>query len=336
MTGVAMLTMILTLNGWAEGWLRVMGAVLWQSAVLVALAILVACWLRRSSPAARYWLWQIVAIKLLLMPFWTSAVPFPSWAQSRPPRQSAVPKPAEGLGGDTGRLAVRNSLPLMDRPDPGPGRQAASFWETFTAITWQAWVLLAWFAVVLLQFVRLLTQRLRLAGVLKQGVPADGELARLVAELAGQVGLRRVPAVVSVAGDCPPFVCGLWRPRLVLSGRLLASLNPAERRHVILHELGHVKRRDLIWGWPIQIARMVYFFHPLVYWVAYQLHLERELVCDQLAMAHSGHPPADYAQTLVQVISHASEPAAVQAAAISAGLTGNQPPRKRESQHNGS
>ena len=91
----------------------------------------------------------------------------------------------------------------------------------------------------------------------------------------------------------------------------MASLDRAERRQVILHELAHVKRHDLVWGWPVEIARIVYFFHPLVYWVAYQLRLERELACDQLAMARSGHPPADYAQTLVQVVSHASEPAAV-------------------------
>ncbi len=161
---------------------------------------------------------------------------------------------------------------------------------------------------------------------------ADEDLGRLVAALAGQLGLRRVPAVVSVATDCPLFVCGLWRPRLVLPSRLMASLDGAARRQVILHELAHVKRHDLPWGWPVEIARIVYFFHPLVYWVAYQLRLERELACDQLAMAHSGHPPADYAQTLVQVVSHASEPAAIQAAAIAAGLTSSQLPLKHESQ----
>ena len=86
----------------------------------------------------------------------------------------------------------------------------------------------------------------------------------------------------------------------------------------------------------MEIARIVYFFHPLVYWVAYQLRLERELACDQLAMARSGHPPADYAQTLVQVVSHVSEPAAIQAAAIAAGVTGSQSLSKHESQPNGS
>ena len=174
---------------------------------------------------------------------------------------------------------------------------------------------------MLWQLVRLLGQRLRLARLLRQSTAADEDLAGLVAELAGQLGLRRVPAAVSVAADCPLFVCGLWRPRLVLPSRLMASLDRSERRQVILHELAHVKRHDLVWGWPVEIARIVYFFHPLVYWVAYQLRLERELACDQLAMARSGHPPADYAQTLVQVVSHASEPAAIQAAAIAAGVT---------------
>ena len=75
------------------------------------------------------------------------------------------------------------------------------------------------------------------------------------------------------------------------------------------------------------LIRAVFFFHPLVWWVAYQLRLERELACDQLAMARSGHPPADYAQTLVQVVSHASAPAPIQAAAISAGLTANERPK---------
>ena len=153
-----------------------------------------------------------------------------------------------------------------------------------------------------------------------------------MAELAGQIGLRRVPAAVSVAGDCPLFVCGLWRPRLVLPSRLMASLGPAERRQVILHELAHVKRHDLAWGWPVEIARIVYFFHPLVYWVAYQLRLERELACDQLAMARSGHTPADYAQTLVQVVSHASEPAALQSRRHLRRPDGQPTPSKHDNQ----
>lgn len=313
-----------------------MAAVLWQSTLLVMLVAIVVWWLRRSSPAIRYWLWQIVAIKLLLMPFWTFVLPVPSWAPSMPRPQSASLHAAKGVYGDSGRLAANRVSPLSEDSGSDADAGAASRGEPLTAITWQAWLMSAWCAVVCWQVVRLAKQRLRLTALLTHGGFADGDFCDLVTELSAQVGLHRAPAVVWVTGDCPLFVCGLWRPRLVSPDRLLTSLTRTERRQVILHELAHLKRRDLLWGWPVEIARIVYFFHPLVYWVVYQLRLERELACDQFAMAHSGHPPGEYAQTLVQVVSHASAPAAVQAAAIAAGLNGNQPTSTQPSQLNAS
>ena len=69
---------------------------------------------------------------------------------------------------------------------------------------------------------------------------------------------------------------------------------------------------------------MLYFFHPIAHWVSYRIRLERELACDQLAMAVSGKNAADYADTLVRVVSHTSQPSLLQAAvAGSAGLNGN-------------
>ncbi|MEN6406593.1 MAG: M56 family metallopeptidase [Thermoguttaceae bacterium] len=323
-----MLTTILTLNEWGQRWLDVMAAVLWQSVVLVALAALIAWFLRRSSPVVRYWLWQIVAIKLLLMPFWSFYVPLPSWATSKPVSPPATSQRSDVLGEDSERMPLQRPLSLAQDAGGEATWPGTPFWESLTTISWRAWLLSAWSAVVVWQFLRLLRQRLRLTRVLRQSTPADKDLTGLVAELAGQLGLRRAPTVVSVTDDCPVFVCGIWRSWLVLPRGLLDRLDERRRRQVVLHELAHIQRHDLAWGWPVEIARIVYFFNPLVYWVAYQLGLERELACDQLAMAHSGHPPAEYAQTLVQVISHTSESAAIQAA-IAAGLTGSQPPSKQ-------
>ena len=287
--------MILTLDHWAEPWAAAMGALVWQSAILVALAAVVAWLLRRSSPVVRYWLWQIVAVKLLVMPFWVLYVPLPTWAD-RPVEQSATLQPVAAPVETPIGSALRDPTALAESPGGEVAMPSRSPWQPLAAVTWQAWLLLAWSAAVLWQLARLVGQRFRLARLLRQGAAADADLAGLVTELAGRLGLRRVPAAVVVAGDCPLFVCGLWRPRLVLPRRLMESLDSSQRRQVILHELAHVKRRDLAWGWPVEIARIVYFFHPLVYWVARQLRLERELACDQLAMAHSGHPPAEYAR----------------------------------------
>jgi beta-lactamase regulating signal transducer with metallopeptidase domain len=306
-----------------------MAAILWQSLVLVALAALIAWFLRRSSPVVRYWLWQIVAVKLLLMPFWSFAVPLPSWEAGKPVSPPAISRQPGVLGEDSGRIALQRPLPVAREAGgevPLPGTPLG---EALAAVSWPAWLLLAWSAVVVWQFLRLLRQRLRLARLLRQSTPADRDITGMVAELAGQLGLRRVPTAVSVADDGPVFVCGIRRSWLVLPLGLMARLDERRRRQVVLHELAHVKRHDLAWAWPAEIARTVYFFNPLAYWVAYRLGLERELACDQLAMVRSGQPPADYAQTLVQVISHTSESAAIQAA-VAAGLAGNPPPSRQQ------
>lgn len=327
-----MFALIPAMNDVADKWLTMMWAVFWQLAVVVAVATLLAWLLRRSSPVVRYWLWQIVAIKLLLMPFWTFAIPLPSWAEKPPVERSASLQPPVRLDDNSLKPELAKTLPPAKAAENPAAPAATPFWEPLTAIGWQAWLLAAWCAVVAWQVMRLFVQRLRLAQLLRRAAPIDGDLVTLVAELVRQIGLCRMPAIVAVDGECPLFVCGLWRPRLVLPSRLMASLGPAERRQVLLHELAHIKRHDLPWGWPIEIARIVYFFHPLVYWVAYQLRLERELACDQLAMARSGHTAADYAQTLVQVVSYASQSPNVQVAAISAGLNGSEPAPKRKSE----
>jgi Zn-dependent protease with chaperone function len=340
---------VVSLNTWAGPWLHAMGAVLWQSTLLIAAAAAVAWCLRRSSPTMRFWLWQIVAIKLLLMPFWSSSISLPSWAGQAAPlvaiEQVKMPREKPEKAASTPAALAGESAAA------GVAARSTLLWRSLAAVTWQGWLLAVWCAAVCWQLFRLLVQRLRLGQLLRRGVPvcvgwarptaesASGgknggqcppydSLAQLVAELAGEIGLRRAPAVVAVAEDCPLFVCGLWCPTIILPERLAAALGPDERRQVILHELAHVKRRDLFWGWPVEIARIAYFFHPLVYWVAHQLRLERELACDQLAMVRSGHPPAEYARTLVRVVSQASVPAAAQAAAIAAGLSGGAEQRR--------
>jgi len=101
-----------------------------------------------------------------------------------------------------------------------------------------------------------------------------------------------------------PFVCGAWRPLLVLPESLAETLAPSQLRQILLHELAHVRRNDLIWGWAPTLVRIVFVFHPVVHWVVYRLRLERELACDQLAITYSENNPGDYANTLVHVVDH--------------------------------
>jgi beta-lactamase regulating signal transducer with metallopeptidase domain len=317
-----MLPIVYHLNSWSAAWVALLWAIVWQS-MLLAGAVAVVCFLlRRAAPGVRYWLWQIVVLKLLLMPFWTLAVPVPALVKDA---QRAGPAIAEDRGSGDG---PRASLPILFAPEPAVALPAGNAREPlrplwFEQVAWQAWLLLAWLLLVFVQGGRLLRQRYRLGCFLRQATPAtDPALVMLLRDLAGQLGLRRVPRILLTAGDGSPFVCGLWRSALVLPRTLLAALDQAQLRQVLLHELAHLQRRDLFWCWIPELARIVYFFHPVVHWACYHIRLERELACDQIAMRLSGHDAADYAETLIQVVAHASQPAVLKAAAASVGLDG--------------
>jgi beta-lactamase regulating signal transducer with metallopeptidase domain len=330
-----MVSFIEHINNLAENWAALIWAVLWQSTLLVVVVAGIAILLGRSSPVVRYWLWQIVAIKLLLMPFWSVAIPMPSFFDTENETETitlnepAIPViPVEGFPSEE-----TNAGSTVNRiADVLPATHVTHPW--YRVITWQSWLLSMWLIVVVMQISRVVWLRIRLARLLRTAVPATGELAMLMLSTVELLAIKRVPQVVLTEIDCSPFVCGIVRPVIVLPKSLSSSFEPKRMQQVLLHELAHVKRLDLLWGWIPEFARMIYFFHPFVHWVSYRIRLERELSCDQLAMAHSGQNAADYADTLVQVVSHTSEPAVLKtAAATSAGLDGDASSSKQKNKN---
>jgi beta-lactamase regulating signal transducer with metallopeptidase domain len=292
------------LNATAAGGPRLAAAVLWQSAVLAGMVALVCAGIPRAAPAVRYWLWQVVALKLLLMPFWTLALPLSVWPEpiasgTTPFSEPWVPPAPMSAG-----TATLSTAPHVSAERPA----IASAGAWIGLVSWQAWLALAWLAGVAVQVGGLAWQRRRLAELLGRAEPTDASIATRVVELCTGLGLRRPPRIALVEGAGSPFVCGARRPVVVLPRDTLAMLSPGQLRQVLLHELAHVRRRDLLWGWLPEAARVVWWFNPLAWWVVARVRLERELACDQLVLNHGGASAADYAETLVQVVSQATAP----------------------------
>jgi len=313
-------------NDLAAIWCDRLWAVVWQSTLLtVVVALLAALALRHSSPAVRYWVWTILAIKLLVMPFWTFAAPLPEVPFARSVSNFGIADERAPIDAAT--------LPAFREVDSTPAASAAATVAAaapepsvpaslFRTVSWQSWLLLAWAVVVLGQCARIIRQHRSLSRLLIQTHPADDSLAEIVRETANRLGVRQSPRTVITDQDCSPFVCGIRRPTLVLPSHLVSALAPPELTHVLLHELAHIRRLDLVWGWIGEAVRVVYFFHPVAHWISYRLRLERELACDNIAMSVSGQGAAEYAATLVHVVSHASAPSVFRSSVASAGLDG--------------
>ncbi len=98
-----------------------------------------------------------------------------------------------------------------------------------------------------------------------------------------------------------PAAMGFRHPVVVLPAWTLRDL-PADRlRHILIHELAHIRRHDDWTNLVQKIARAVFFFHPAVWWIDARLSLEREMACDEAVLAATGNPRA-YAGCLIDLL----------------------------------
>src|SRR5215468_6287460 len=97
-----------------------------------------------------------------------------------------------------------------------------------------------------------------------------------------------------------PVAIGFFRPAVVLPEWALTDLSPAQLAAIISHELAHLRRWDDWSNLAQKLLRAVFFFHPAIWWIDRELSLEREMACDDAALAHAASA-RDYAQSLVTV-----------------------------------
>jgi hypothetical protein len=81
---------------------------------------------------------------------------------------------------------------------------------------------------------------------------------------------------------------------------VLNELNHSQLQAVLAHEMCHVRRRDNLTATLHKVVEVIFWFHPLVWWVGANLLREREAACDE-SVIEDGHEQAVYAESILQV-----------------------------------
>ncbi len=264
-----------------DGVVRLLGHTLLDATALAlitgALAITV---LRRARPALLGGLWTVVLLKF--------AIPV---APSLPVSLSGlIDRVLSGVDAPHAP-AVSHAAPVEVAPAVAP---AGGEWGLVRALLVGAWV-----AIALALFLRAILQH-RAAGRLARSLPAaGGEIEAVVARGAERMRLRRAPeARISDAG-ASPYLVGLVHPILVIPRWLSAA--PAALEAAVLHELAHIRRKDLWARWFEVAVKSALFFWPVVHWVCRRIDDAREMACDEWACDRQFIDRVAYARFLVAV-----------------------------------
>jgi len=277
------------LNQWGGGFAHVAWPMFWQSSLLILLLLgLDYGWQHRVRAAVRHALWLVVLLKLCLPP--TFALPTSPvwWLPKSPLPVTQVTDRNFSVTFDQGPALARPLARLPVTPPARPGITVAAVWlvvSSGVSIGLLGWMLVRWGQI---------RRRVGEAAI----SPRLARLARESQLLAGLDG--SVPVRLTTSG-MSPAVCGLFRPVILLPQTLAADFSDEQLRAVLVHEMIHLRRRDVWVNFAQGLLQMLYWWHPLVWVANSRLRSVREEAVDDAVMAALGDAAEDYAPTLLEV-----------------------------------
>ncbi len=237
-------------------------------------AIIAAAILKRRNAGERALVWRS-AIIVLLVVLAGEALPFQlkAWIV---PQELASPFIVFGRA----QLAVLEQL----APHSGGGLQVH-------------WIVWAWLVGVSVIAAQTASGLVRLRQIAREATEVcDAALLELLAEVRRTAGVRRsVRLLVSERTDIP-ITWGALRP-IVLLPPAARGWAPEHLRAALLHELHHVRNGDALFALAARTVCTLYWFNPLMWWVAHRLEVESELACDDRVLT-AGVRRSDYAEVL--------------------------------------
>lgn len=307
----------IVLSAVASSWLTILGA-----ATLKGTALLAAAWastlvLRGSS--SRHRAWSLALAGLLILPAlemipsdwgwraWTTEaassaradlppVALPLGDEARP--EPTSPPPMLPARESLVEARPMGTLPVNSEgmPSRSRARIPAGLVESWPVVVFVAWASGALVAIA--PFVLGLASTRALGR--RSAAVEEGPWAALAGVIARGYGLGRRVRLRRGEAGMMPVTWGLWRPVVLLPED--AEGWPAERlRAVLLHELAHVVRLDILAQHLARLACAVYWFNPLVWVAAGRLRVEAERASDDLALG-AGLRASDYASELMRLV----------------------------------
>jgi beta-lactamase regulating signal transducer with metallopeptidase domain len=163
----------------------------------------------------------------------------------------------------------------------------------------QTWIIGAWGVLVLLRLARFSRAVHRVHRLRREASvfsPARVGMASEIIE-----AKHRVALLESTAIDDPVTV-GVFYPAILLPSKVLPELGEQELSAILLHEYGHIRRRDSLAHILCELISLPVAWHPGIAYLMSKISQARELACDDYAAARLG-TRRSYANTLLHLAS---------------------------------
>ena len=116
------------------------------------------------------------------------------------------------------------------------------------------------------------------------------------------------PVQLAVMGSIQiPMLYGWLNPVILLPDSQVQRWSPEQIRHILCHELAHLKRHDILIAHITTVLQILHWFNPLMWMAFYKIRLDREVACDAIALNHLGRDQSkSYGATILSLLENIS------------------------------
>ena len=233
----------------------------------------------KLSPRWQYGIWVILALRNLIpVPLGRDVfLPFSFWIE----RWKGIVE--KGLKSVYSETYIPISLKL---PFPYIGQKPMSVTD---------WIFSIYVAGVVFFLLRYLFTYIRLRVLLRKGCAVSDVVQETLLRVCEKYHLKTCKAI-TISGITSAFVCGIFRPVLVLPDKQEID------EKILLHELLHLKYRDTLQNTVWSILKALHWCNPFLWYVFRRIENDMESLCDQRVLERlEGEERREYGTILLDM-----------------------------------
>ncbi|ODA41627.1 Regulatory sensor-transducer, BlaR1/MecR1 family [Desulfosporosinus sp. BG] len=137
---------------------------------------------------------------------------------------------------------------------------------------------------------------------------SDENILALITSCQNSLGLSGNIIVLQPDNYKTPSVSGFIRPKLLMPAGIETKLTNDELKYIILHELAHLKRKDIWINCLIGIMQIIHWFNPVLWYAFYCWREDIEIACDAYVLSRIGANHADdYGWLIIKLLEDCSQ-----------------------------
>lgn len=275
---------------------------------LISLVLIVQRLFRKQlSAASRHLLWLSVLLSLSVPFGWTLNIGSFSvqnsaeniLASKQSPRQFSSDKL---IASNTKEIAVGNERSVQNISVLPTLTTVEHTWINFINKHYAFALAILWLCGAIIFFGLTLVRASYFYRITLRALPASEDIFVLFNSCKRELGINKSIQLLSSNEIQSPITLGWLKPAVILPYNIEQQLIPITLKYVLLHELGHIKRQDILLNWIACLINILHWFNPVVWFACKRMRMDMEMACDALVLNHLDKSQRkNYGATLIEI-----------------------------------